>query len=90
MAQSNFDDHFERSLKETKHFHFELLCGTMKWLNFLCYMLSNLLYAELGRKSDVGGIITEHPRALGDKPPLFVFPRLGGFTCLIFALSITS
>lgn len=28
MAQSNFNDRFERSLKERKHFHFELVCAT--------------------------------------------------------------
>jgi len=28
MAQMNFDGHFEHSLKEKKHFHFELVCAT--------------------------------------------------------------
>lgn len=62
----------------------------MKWLNFLCWMLSIFYILNLGGRVLLEGIITEHPRAPGDEPPLFVFPGLGGFTCFIFALSITS
>ena len=52
-----------------------------KWLNSLCGC-SMSLYTELGSKGAVEGIMTEQPRALGEPPPLLMFPRWRGLHLL--------
>lgn len=92
MLQNNFNGHFKHSLKERKHFHFELACATtaifrVSNIETLCLKQSGRipfvdtllsLYTELGRKGTVEGIIAEQPKASRKGGALFMLPRLGG------------
>lgn len=90
MLQNNFSECFECSLKETKHFHWELApsgvfrtsitetsClkqGDTKWGNFCCALLP--FYTKLVSKGAVVSIIREQHKASGEGA-ILVLPRLG-------------